>query len=72
VPQFSISGPTKINKKRDFWSENKPSGNPGHGCVREKNLFKLDTIDKTTIRLFCNGNYRTANNPLFQFFLKYF
>jgi hypothetical protein len=25
----SIPRPTKINQNRDFWSENKPSGNPG-------------------------------------------
>jgi hypothetical protein len=28
--RFSITRPSKIYRNRDFWFENKPSGNPGN------------------------------------------
>jgi hypothetical protein len=36
MPTFSIPRPSKIYPNRDFWFENIPSGNPGHGCFTAK------------------------------------
>jgi hypothetical protein len=39
IPTFSIPRPSTIYPNWDFWSENKPSGNPGGDADVEKVFF---------------------------------
>jgi hypothetical protein len=36
---FSIPRPSKVHPNRDFWFENKPSGNPESEGVKSEKLF---------------------------------